>query len=67
MYGAEWNMLLILPYFSYFLKLTIIIFKIMCVIQIIFSEQHHFTSNSKIKIQVAENQVNDTKKKQLSK
>ena len=60
-------MLLILPYFSYFLKLTIVIFKIMCVIQIIFSEQHHFTSNSQIKIQVTENQVNDTKKKQLSK
>ena len=52
--------------FTLFFK-TIIIFKIMCVIQIIFSEQHHFTSNSKIKIQVAENQVNDTKKKQLSK
>ena len=39
----------------------------MCVIQIIFSEQHNFTSNSQIKIQVTENQVNNTKKKQLSK
>ena len=34
----------------------------MCVIEIIFREQHWFTSNSQMKIQFIENQVNDTKK-----
>ena len=38
----------------------------MCVIQITFREQHWFTSNSQMKIQVTENQVNDTKKKHLA-